>query len=781
MKFFGASRLWKEHKRKIQGEKWAHMLLAAVLCAILARGEVLKGFAPFGVSFFAAAFTGGISYALIPISCLTQLISGISFLSVVQYAVAMLFFALCMMHFSEEKDRNPVQIGSLAGGCNLVAGILIALGGAPLLYDILRLVLESFLCALAAIAFQTAKAPVTDFKERRTLSFHESVCLAGAAGLILLGVGDAATVGAFHIERALGVLVVMLFAYKYGEAAAGMGIAVGFFVGMAGYMMAETMASYGFCALIAGMLSRYKKWGVTLGFILSNAVLTIIFNGSREVIIHLYEIVAAAAVFGILPHRFLAKYGGFSVSEREEHRDWMMRRYAAEQMEALSRNFRQIEQSVHSLSMRQGMRPVEEALLFERTLNSVCHDCSMRRCCWQIDGKESYQALDEMLRWMQKHDGIEKENLPNKFQDDCVRQSELCRTFEEKYELYQVDRLWRSRVEESRHLMATQIARMTDAVEDLAEDLRNTEGWDEHRTALLSRAFAKQQIQASDVRVWQDEEGWYGVRLSVPPCGGFGQCKNRILPVVEGVLGVRMERLGTCACGGCRLEFAQAREMHVDVAASVRRAGGSKASGDSYEWLHLPGGRFATFLCDGMGTGMRAAQESKNAVNLMRSLLESGTEKCLAAAFLNSVLVSASIENRLTSLDLCMIDLSGGATEILKLGAAGSYILRGEQVEIIESQTLPAGSGEGADMEIFKTHLEDGNRLVLLSDGVTEGKEPDWLRNVLLTLGHLPDKELADGILAAAGKNNRDDMTCVVITLSSNQTQSEKKRLSLPG
>ena len=67
--------------------------------------------------------------------------------------------------------------------------------------------------------------------------------------------------------------------------------------------------------------------------------------------------------------------------------------------------------------------------------------------------------------------------------------------------------------------------------------------------------------------------------------------------------------------------------------------------------------------------------------------------------------------------------------------------------------------------------LAPGDCVVLVSDGVTDGREDEWLREVLRQFdGHSP-QALAQNILAASGRRagRGDDRTVMVLRLDQRQ------------
>jgi len=114
------------------------------------------------------------------------------------------------------------------------------------------------------------------------------------------------------------------------------------------------------------------------------------------------------------------------------------------------------------------------------------------------------------------------------------------------------------------------------------------------------------------------------------------------------------------------------------------------------------------------------------------------------------------------------IDLIYGRTTFLKSGAAISFVKRGEDIFRIRSKTVPIGLMKNLDAEKTDFEIEEGDLIIMLSDGIVGADEDlGWL---LALLGKpLPDSldECAKEIISRACKavGLRDDMTVSLIKI----------------
>ena len=200
-------------------------------------------------------------------------------------------------------------------------------------------------------------------------------------------------------------------------------------------------------------------------------------------------------------------------------------------------------------------------------------------------------------------------------------------------------------------------------------------------------------------------------------------------------------------------------KFQVEVA--VHSGSREMDNGDRCSWFAGTQCRYYVLLCDGMGTGIGAAQEGQTAVSLLRQMLSAGFPAEHALRSLNSLLVLRSQAAAVT-IDLAEIRLDTGRATVYKWGAAPSLLLCEGLVDKIGTAGPPPGLSvtDGREM-VERLSLRRGEVLVLLSDGV----DGEVVRREIPLHTQLPPEELAAEILARGAKNAQDDATAVVIRL----------------
>ena len=203
-------------------------------------------------------------------------------------------------------------------------------------------------------------------------------------------------------------------------------------------------------------------------------------------------------------------------------------------------------------------------------------------------------------------------------------------------------------------------------------------------------------------------------------------------------------------------------EIQFRIEVSARSRGKQRANGDKCLAFAGSGCRYYVLLCDGMGTGLGAAQEGQSAGTLLRQMLTAGFPPEHSLRSVNSLLALRGAAGAVT-LDLAEIRLDTGHALVYKWGAAPSWLLTRGKAEKIGTATPPPGlSVERPKETVEKLSLRRGEVLILLSDGVEAGEglqlselAPDW-----------PPGELAAKILERGCGAGEDDATAAVIRLT---------------
>lgn len=198
---------------------------------------------------------------------------------------------------------------------------------------------------------------------------------------------------------------------------------------------------------------------------------------------------------------------------------------------------------------------------------------------------------------------------------------------------------------------------------------------------------------------------------------------------------------------------------------------GEAVSGDNYAVLEAEKGRVTVMLSDGTGSGERAGKDSEKVLDLMEKMLEAGYETDTAVNMVNTALFASGEDANHPTLDICDIDLYRGSCQLRKIGGAATFLKRGQEVELLAAGNLPLGIFGQVEVQPLCCQLQDGDYLVMVSDGVVDAfGGADYENTVMSILAGLQERspgELSERLLQialhASGGRTCDDMTIGVI------------------
>ncbi len=413
-------------------------------------------------------------------------------------------------------------------------------------------------------------------------------------------------------------------------------------------------------------------------------------------------------------------------------------------------------------------------IILDRAAQRICGSCGMNDLCWGKNFYGTYRNLFEFVGAIEKKRIVEKKDLPEFFKNSCTKTNEFIAEVNNAYEIYKTDCFWQKKMSENRQLVSEQINWISDIIRVLPSEVSDGYDYLYNLEKNIKRGLSRYGIK--HIIAYKDDRGIINVCVEANGCDRLKKCEKEIGSILSESISKKMVRKDKgCVCdtrtGKCKLEYSEQKRFAVMTGVSKRTKSEQKCSGDNYTFFENTDSRYILTLCDGMGSGKLAAEQSKNAIDIIEQLLKTGFERSIVFKFINSVLRARNINDTFTTIDLCMIDLYTGATDFYKIGAVPTFIKKEKQTEVIRSISLPAGILDNIELEFKKSNIEDGNFLITMSDGVYDAYEKNSvdLGEFIEDIETKNPQEMSDTIIKEAIKlcngTLRDDMTVMVAKL----------------
>lgn len=229
----------------------------------------------------------------------------------------------------------------------------------------------------------------------------------------------------------------------------------------------------------------------------------------------------------------------------------------------------------------------------------------------------------------------------------------------------------------------------------------------------------------------------------------------------------------TIACminSDTKLSHVISQKISAKVYCSRLAKQNSEISGDNY-YYRVSDNKFFVILCDGMGTGQRAFNESKDAINLIIKLLDANFNEEQLVNTLNSLLLLNLKDDRYVALDFSVIDFETHELRFYKAGAAQSYLISDDEIKRLQASSLPVGILESFNCYHNKISIKQDDLIIMITDGISDSIAEDEQKSLDKYLQIVKNKDpqsIADAILAYALRGCDkviDDMTVLVIKI----------------
>lgn len=442
-----------------------------------------------------------------------------------------------------------------------------------------------------------------------------------------------------------------------------------------------------------------------------------------------------------------------------------------ERLLGYAESFQGLSQIFHTMSTKRSSYTTDELGQIQNELTGkVCASCECCAICWERDSTPLYGILSQMIAniW---HGGVPAEETKEQLQQYCNKSQELVDAAVHVFERMSLNRAWYNRLLENRQVIAEQLDAMAYIMQDCAREEQILDASERHAIAEIRYRAKEQGIVLEELHIIETLDGRLKVEASLRSRLGGCIAVKTFLAVVSHVLDRKM-RVTADARTFISKEpsnFILYEDTHFRSVQGIARVkkDEAKISGDNFSFLELERGELLLGLSDGMGSGSTACKESEMVLDLVERFLEAGFSVETAIRMMNSAMVMKGENDLYSTVDLCKINLYSGRASLYKIGAAATFIKRGNEVRCITSANLPVGTGAQIEIESTEMQLGNGDFVVMVTDGVLEylhvPKPEETMQEVIESIqtnnpGILA-KRIMERVMLFTGGKAKDDMT----------------------
>ena len=484
----------------------------------------------------------------------------------------------------------------------------------------------------------------------------------------------------------------------------------------------------------------------------------------------LLSVLLPSLFFVILPNPLIRAMENRFIFYREKHlsRVAINRNRAAigEKLFELSAVFREIQTAFTSLGSKEAEQGAKDYLR-SCVIESTCKKCPHFEECLKkgLDG-----ALSRLIEVGCLKGKTTLIDIPRALSNLCVNQSNILYAVNRQLTEYRKYTLEMENAANGRAMLASQAQGVSEILKNLALEQSEPLRIYSDKERALNIALLSAGIVCSELLIYGDENN---PTLSLVT---FGRADvKKIAAIASHLFGAPMmisERLTLSQDKFCCI---LRKKPCFDAAFGVatRTKTGERVSGDTHSVIKIDERKFLVALSDGMGSGEYAQRISESTLSLLESFYRAKMNSELVLSTINKLL-TFNKEESFACVDIAVVDLDSGSADIVKIGSPCGFILSGNTVKVLESNSLPLGILDNLHPDGASYDLLENDVLLFLSDGIADafGSATD-LYDVLRSIPVNNPQQLADALLDEAlrayGGVAKDDMTAIAVRLFKTQ------------
>lgn len=768
--------------------------------------QIIFSIVPFGLAFIAATLGNGLPIGIMYLISLIGTFLKFGTNSLLTYIVtSLVFFALVLM--VRPKIQEGVNEQRKIGGHLFFAVFLVQV--VPMffrtfyIFDLFTSIMLGMTTYIFYKVFVSSIVMVREFGKKRAFTIEEVMGTSLLLAIAISVFGDF-TIFGFSLKNIFSILIVLVLGWKNGilVGATG-GVTIGVVLGIIGNSEPLMIAAYALSGMIAGLLNRFGRIGVIVGFAIGNVVLAYAANGNTVPTIMFQEILIASLGLLAVPKTIQINiedlFGTTKLLPETTGRDLEGNKDTIFKLNSISETIFDMAESYQEAAatilseeelkkqeksnldifveeLRQNLEGLENNMLYEPI--NYPEDNLLEDIFDQLLEKELISEKD-LVAILAAHNsyivGFEDTNEQAK-----LDVSKMIKTINYSYRISKMNFIWQKKMDESKKTVSSQLKGVSEAISKMAEEIDQypEEQFTDKKTEILS-LFEQKGITVKDILIKKAESGRYTIEIYTNLCDNPDgtQCDiKKIEKILSKVLQDKVV-VQKQECGlrlnkpECKFTYMSDDRYSVQIGIAKATKEGSPVSGDSSIQIKLEDGKYLLTISDGMGSGPEAMKSSKIAIKMLERLLAAGFEKDTSIKLINSTLSANTKDDMYATLDVEILDLFNGNMEFIKNSACPTYVKRNKEVQLLKSVSLPTGILDNVDLVVYDYDLQDEDILVMCSDGVIDSNKEYinkqlWLKYLLEDLQTDDAQKIADIIIGEAIDNDygaqKDDMTVIV-------------------
>lgn len=790
-------------KTMVKGQSILLYILSFMLSCIDGLG---LNYSIFAIAIFAAVISNGIPMGILFVLTMIGTLIRFQTSGLLSYLFTSAILVVLVLIFKPRKliaeyETEKMKLGKYVFFAVLIGQAAKLLFQEFLVYDLLVAVTSAMTAYIFYKIFSKSIIVINEIKNKKVFSIEEVI---GATLLVSIAAtcfGNTKILG-LQIGNIISILLVLILGWKNGILiGTTSGVTVGVVLGIITASNPILIAVFALSGMIAGILSRFGKLGVIIGFIAGNLLLTYVYNGQLVELICFKEILVASLALILVPNKIeinisdlfgkaelLPQGATYRLSESKETINKLNN--VSDVIKQMSDTYKEaagatIEQEnilennkeIFIEELQDNVRQIPENMLSEDLIDE---DETIVEDIFECLVKKDKINRDDLIEIFKNHNnyivGFDNYETSLKIEKDI---SKIVQIINESFKTSKLNFVMTAKIGENSKNISMQLDGVSKAIENIANDMKQEkdEFLDKRNEILL--ICKQRKIEILDLNIEQERTGRYIIKVFINTCNDSKliECPTKkIEQILSEALGeeivIKKEKCGIKQKQKvCYQTYISKDNYGMQIGIAKTNKDGENVSGDCSLQISLEDGKYLIAISDGMGSGPNARKSSQIAIKMLGRLLSNGFDKETSIELINNTISSNIKEETYATLDIMVLDLYAGNIEYIKNGACPTFIKNNKNIDVIKNIALPTGILNDIDLVVYDRDVDDNDIIVMCSDGIIESNSEYknkelWVKDLLEQMETTNAKKIADILLKEAIDNNygkaKDDMTVIV-------------------
>ena len=334
---------------------------------------------------------------------------------------------------------------------------------------------------------------------------------------------------AFSIKNILSILIVLILGWKNGVlVGTTSGVTIGVTLGVITSSEPVMVAAYAISGMISGILNKFGKIGVIIGFCLGNIVLAYVANGNTVELIHFKEILIASIGLLAVPKSVQINIKEFMGNSKflpvVPDRALNKSKETAERLNNVSDTIQEMAKTYKAQEKQEKEEPIQsnkEIFISELLDNLNGYENNM---LYEDMSKVDGPIVDEIFKTLIDKQQITRENLLEifakcnsyivGFDDKKISEyleeniAQMVRVINMSYKISKSNFVWQKKFEENKKNIETQLQGVSKAISNIAENIekniQNEEQFTKQKKQIVE-LLKQKEIEIQEISIQKED------------------------------------------------------------------------------------------------------------------------------------------------------------------------------------------------------------------------------------------------------------------------------------